>query len=334
VTQPLVVVVSRRPLGPDDPVADELASIGARVVASNFDSPDFAEIARDADGFVFSGGFPAAELAKAPNCKIVARDGVGFDSVDIDAATKQGVWVTIIPDALVEDVADTAMMLLLAANRRLAYLDDSTRRGDWRSASADLFAHPPRKMNAATLGLVGFGRIGRAVAQRARGFGTKVIVADPVTTADQAASAGAELVPLDALLEHADLISIHVPLLESTRHLIGARELARVKPTAVLVNTSRGPVVDEAALIAALQEGRLRAAGLDVFEKEPVDPENPLLRMRNVVVTPHIASISDVSNVERRREAAREVRRVLSGQEPRREAVANREMFAKVGERR
>jgi phosphoglycerate dehydrogenase-like enzyme len=125
-------------------------------------------------------------------------------------------------------------------------------------------------------------------------------------------------------------VSVHVPLLESTRHLIGAPELAKMKPSAVLVNTSRGPVVDEAALIAALREGRLRAAGLDVFEKEPVDPTNPLLAMKNVVVTPHIASISDVSNVERRREAAREVRRVLSGQEPRREAVANREMFARV----
>jgi phosphoglycerate dehydrogenase-like enzyme len=332
-TQPLVVVLSRRPLGPDDPVAAELAPIGARVVASSFEAPDFAEIAGDADAFVFSGGFPGAELARAPKCQIVARDGVGFDSVDIDAATKQGVWVTIIPDALVEDVADTAMMLLLAANRRLTYLDSSTRQGEWRQASADLFAHPPRKLNAATLGLVGFGRIGRAVAQRARGFGTKVIVADPVATADQAASAGAELVPLDALLERGDFVSIHVPLLESTRHLIGARELARMKPTAVLVNTSRGPVVDEAALIEALRAGRLRAAGLDVFEKEPVEPDNPLLTMPHVVLTPHIASISDVSNVERRREAAREVLRVLSGHEPRREAVANREMFAKTGAR-
>jgi D-3-phosphoglycerate dehydrogenase len=330
VTQPLVVVVSRRPLEPNDPVAQELAPLNARVVASSFDAPDFGEVAQEADAFVFSGGFPGAELAKAPKCKIIARDGVGYDSVDLGAATTQGVWVTIIPDALVEDVADTAMMLLLAANRRLSYLDASTREGRWREAATDLFAHPPRKLNAATLGLVGFGRIGRAVAQRARGFGMTVIVADPVATADQAASAGAELVPLDRLLGRADFVSIHVPLLESTRHLIGAPELAKMRPSAVLVNTSRGPVVDEAALIAALQEGRLRAAGLDVFEKEPVDPANPLLAMKNVVVTPHIASISDVSNVERRREAAAEVRRVLSGQEPRREAVANREMFARV----
>ncbi len=327
-----VVLVGRRPPALDDPAGQEAASAGAQVVSTAYDAPDFGEVAAQADGFVFSGGFSADQLAKASRCKIVARDGIGFDGVDIGAATKQGVWVTIIPDALIDDVADVTLMLLTAANRRLVFLDGSTRRGEWRQAATDLVANPPRKLNGATLGLVGLGRIGRAVAQRARGFGLRIIAADPVATAESAAAARAELTSLDELLEQSDFVSIHTPLLPTTRHLIGEAQLRRMKRTAVLINTSRGPVVDEQALIAALREGTIRAAGLDVFEQEPVDPANALLTMPNVVVTPHIASVSDVSNVERRREAAREVMRVLRGEAPRREAVVNKELFDVLGQ--
>jgi phosphoglycerate dehydrogenase-like enzyme len=329
-SQPIVALIGRRPPSLEDPAALEVAAAGAKVLTVAYDAPDYAEVAAQADAFVFSGGFSAAQLAQAPKCKIVARDGIGYDGVDIAAATAQGVWVTIIPDALIDDVADVTLMLLTAANRRLAFLDGSTRRGEWRQAAMDLLANPPRKLNGATLGLVGLGRIGRAVAQRARGFGMRILAADPFATAESASTAGAELSPLDALLEQSDFVSVHTPLLPTTRHLIGEAQLRRMKRTAVLINTARGPVVDEQALIAALKDGTIRAAGLDVFEQEPVDPANPLLTMPNVVVTPHIASVSDVSNVERRREAAGEVVRVLRGETPRREAVVNKELFERA----
>jgi len=324
-----VVVLSRRPVGKDDPVAQVLAPLDARVVACWMDDPKFDDLARDADAFVFSGGFTAEMLAKAPKCRIIARDGVGFDAVDVAAATSRGVWVTIIPDALVDDVADHALLLLMAANRRLSYLDGSTRAGEWRPAQMNVYGNPPRKLKGSTLGIVGLGRIGRGVAERARGFGMSILAADPVTTTEAARAVGAELVPLDVLLARSDFVSLHVPLGEGTHHLIGERELRLMQPSAILVNTARGAVVDEPALIRALQEGWIRGAGLDVFEKEPVDADNPLLKMSNVVVTPHIASASDVSNVERRREAAGEVLRVLSGGLPRPEAVVNKELFAR-----
>jgi phosphoglycerate dehydrogenase-like enzyme len=329
VAEKLVVVLTRRPLAADDPAAEVLAPAGARVVGCWMDDPEFERLAPEADGFVFSGGFSRAMLEKAPRCRIIARDGLGYDNVDVTAATERGVWVTIIPDALVDDVADHTMMLLLALDRRLLELDRATRAGEWRPAQMALYSNPPRKLRGAVLGLIGLGRIGRAVAERARGFGAKVVAADPVVSAEVAASVGATLLPLDELLATADFVSIHVPLSASTRCLIGERELRLMRPSALFLNTSRGAVCDEGALIRALEAGWIRGAGLDVFEVEPVGLDNPLLKMRNVVLTPHTASVSDVSNRERRAEAAREVLRVLSGGRPREAAVVNRELFGR-----
>ena len=325
--KPFVVVLTRRPLTENDPVARVLAPLNAEVVGVWQDDPEFPGLAAKADAFVFSGGFSAKMFAAAPKCQIVARDGIGFDSVDVAAATARGVWVTIIPDALIDDVADHAMMLLMSANRRLAFLDDATRAGQWRQAAGNYYQNPPRKLKDAVLGLVGLGRIGRGVAERARGFGMKVIAADPVISSELAASVNAELVSLDDLLKRSDFVSLHVPLGDGTHHLIGEPQLKLMKRTAILVNTARGSVVDEAALAKALDEGWIRGAGLDVFEQEPTPVDNPLLKMRNVVATPHVASVSDVSNVERRAEAAGEVLRVLSGEKPRPQAVVNRELF-------
>jgi D-3-phosphoglycerate dehydrogenase / 2-oxoglutarate reductase len=326
----LVVVLTRRPLTIDDPVAEVLAPIGANVVGCWMDDPEFAGYAARADAFVFSGGFTRDMLDRSPRCRIIARDGLGYDNVDVAAATERGIWVTIIPDALVDDVADHALMLLFGANRKLVQLDRACRAGEWRPEQAAFFANPPRKLRGAVLGLVGLGRIGRAVAERARGFGLKVLASDPFVSSDVAESAGAILVPLDDLLRAADFVSIHVPLTPATQKLIGERELRLMKASSLLINTSRGGVCDEAALVRALEAGWIRGAGLDVLEVEPVTPENPLLKMSNVVLTPHIASVSDVSNRERRAEAAREVLRVLGGERPRVSAVVNRELFARV----
>lgn len=325
----LVVVLTRRPLTGDDPVAEVLAPTGAKVVGCWMDDPAFEGYASSADAFVFSGGFSREMLEKAPNCRIIARDGLGYDSVDVAAATGRGVWVTIIPDALVDDVADHTMMLLIGTNRRVVQLDRATRSGEWRPAQMAHYADPPRKLRGATLGIFGLGRIGRAVAERARGFGLKLLAADPVVSREVATSVGATIVSKDELLRESDFVTVHVPLSAATRHLIGERELRLMKPSALLINTSRGGVCDEAALVRALQEGWIRGAGLDVLEVEPVSLDNPLLKMANVVLTPHIASASDVSNRERRSEAAGEVLRVLSGGRPREAAVVNRELFAR-----
>ena len=325
----LVVVLTRRPLTSDDPVAEVLAPTGAEVVGCWMDDPAFELHSSRADAFVFSGGFSREMLEKAPRCRIIARDGLGYDNVDLAAATERGVWVTIIPDALVDDVADHTMMLLLSTNRKVVQLDRAARSGEWRAAQMSYYADPPRKLRGATLGIVGLGRIGRAVAERASGFGLRLLAADPVVPKEVATSVGAVLVPLDELLRASDFVSVHVPLSAATRCLIGERELRLMRPSALLVNTSRGAVCDEAALIRALQEGWIRGAGLDVLEVEPVSPDNPLLKMASVILTPHIASASDVSNRERRSEAAGEVLRVLSGGRPREEAVVNRELLSR-----
>jgi phosphoglycerate dehydrogenase-like enzyme len=323
-------VLTRRPLAADDPVTGVLAPAGVTVVGCQMEDPALAEYASRADAFVFSGGFSKELLEQAPRCRIIARDGLGYDNVDIAAATERGVWVTIIPDALVDDVADHAMMLLIAADRKLVALDRATRTGQWRPTQMAFYADPPRKLRGATLGIVGLGRIGRAVAERARGFGLQMLAADPVVSRDVADSIGVQLVPLDDLLRGSDFVSIHVPLSPATRGLVGERELRLMKASSLLINTSRGPVCDEAAVIRALREGWIRGAGLDVFEVEPVSPDNPLLTMDNVVLTPHIASASDVSNRDRRTEAAGEVLRVLAGGRPRESAVVNRELFARM----
>ena len=325
----LVVVLTRRPLSTDDPVAEVLAPTGAKVVGCFVDDPAFDDYAPNADGFVFSGGFTREMLDKSPKCRIIARDGLGFDAVDVAAATERGVWVTIIPDALVDDVADHTMMLLLGSDRKVVQLDRATRSGEWRPAQMAYYSDPPRKLRGATLGIVGLGRIGRAVAERASGFGLRLLAADPVVSRNVAESVGVNLVSKEELLRESDFVTIHVPLAPATRHLIGERELRLMKPSALLVNTSRGGVCDEVALIRALQEGWIRGAGLDVLETEPVRPDSPLLKMPNVVLTPHVASTSDVSNRERKAEAAGEVLRVLSGGRPREAAVVNRELLSR-----
>ena len=173
------------------------------------------------------------------------------------------------------------------------------------------------RVTGETLGIVGFGNIGKAVAQRAAGFGLKIIANDPYLTPDVFARYNVRQVSLAQVLQDSDFISLHTPLTDETRHLIGAPELALMKPHAILINTSRGPVIDEAALIAALQNGQILGAGLDVTEQEPADPDNPLLSMPNVIVTPHIASLSEWANGERRRRTAYEVAAVLTGHRPR-----------------
>lgn len=227
--------------------------------------------------------------AAAGSLRVISNHAVGFDNVDIPAATLRGIPVGNTPGILTEATADFAFLLMLAAARRLGEAERYARAGKWQTWGPSLLLGAD--FQGATLGLVGFGRIGRAMAKRAAGFELRVIYYDPLAESIQ--DAGATRVDsLDELLEQADFVSLHTPLTAQTHHMLDARALGRMKPTAVLVNTSRGPVVDHEALYQALKQRRIFAAALDVTEPEPLPADHPLFELENIIIAPHIASAS------------------------------------------
>ena len=248
-------------------------------------------------------------------CKVISAAGIGVDKVDVDAATDAGIPVTNVPDVFTEEVADQAFMLLLAVNRKLLYCHEMVSGGRWAEAYAGLGSMP--KIHGSTLGLVAFGNIARAVARRGQGFGMRVLAYDPFVAAEAMTPLSVEPRSLDELLREADFVSVHAPHSKGTHHLIGEEQFKLMKPSSVIVNTGRGKVVDEPALIRALQQGRIAGAGLDVLEEEPPEANNPLLNMSNVIVTPHMASYSDEANVARRRRVGQEIAAALTGKRPR-----------------
>jgi glyoxylate reductase len=256
-----------------------------------------------------------AELmdAAGEDLRVVANMAVGYDNVDVDAATERGVVVTNTPEVLNETTADTAFMLLLAAARRLGEAERLLRSGGWDAWGPMQLTGPD--VWGKKLGVVGFGRIGRAVARRARGFEMEVLYNDQYRSESAEKETGAQYLEFDELLQTADFISVHTPLTPETTHLIGPEELDLMRPTAILVNSSRGPVVDEAALADALEEGSIFAAGLDVYEEEPeVHPK--LLELENVVLAPHIGSASIETRDRMASLAAENLVAVLRGEEP------------------
>jgi phosphoglycerate dehydrogenase-like enzyme len=269
---------------------------------------EVAELVADADAAIVSTDpFDETVFARCGCLRVVARVGVGVDSIDLEAASRAGVAVTTTPGANDSTAADHTLALMLAALRRIPEHDRAVRGGEWRRTGPDM----PWDLAGATVGLIGYGRIGKLVARRLEGFDTQILVCDPVAAITGLARPAA----LSALLRKADVISVHTPLLPSTRGLIGADEFAQMKQSAVFVNTSRGGVVDERAMIQALKVGALRAAALDVFEHEPPSPED-LLELPNVVLTPHIAGISDRSVRVMLLEATSSVLAVLAGEPP------------------
>ena len=252
--------------------------------------------------------FDAALFDRCPHLRVIARTGVGIDTIDLDAASAAGVVVTTTPGANEETVADHTLALMLALVRRLVEHDASIRAGRWDRAGA----LTPGDLCGATVGLVGSGVIGSAVARRVRAFGSRVLIADPAL---DSAGEGVEIVDLESLLRRSDVVSIHVPLLHSTRGLIGAEQLAALKPGAILVNASRGGIIDELALVRALRDGRLAGAGLDVFEHEP-PVGNELLDLPNVVLSPHIGGLSNRAIAELTRRAVESVLEVHAGRMP------------------
>jgi glyoxylate reductase len=254
-----------------------------------------------------------ALLSRLPRLRAVCNVAVGYDNIDVPAATRRGVWVTNTPDVLTGATADLAWALLLAAARRVAEGDRFVRAGRWKRWDWTMLRGVD--VHGKTLGIVGAGRIGQAVGRRAVGFSMQVLYASRERKPGFERETGARRVPLDRLLRESDFVSIHLALTSETRGLIGARELGLMKPTAILVNTARGPIVDEAALVRALRSGGIRAAGLDVFEREPaVHPG--LLRLENVVLCPHIGSATDETRRAMYETALRNLAAILAGRRP------------------
>lgn len=253
-------------------------------------------------------------MAAGEGLRVISNCAVGYDNIDLAAATARSIMVCNTPGVLTQTTADLAWALLMAAARRIVSADAYLRAGKWKSWSPQLMLG--QDIGGATLGIVGLGRIGQAVARRAKGFDMRLLYTDVSPKPEAEAEVEAEFVDLPTLLKAADFVSIHTPLTEETHHLIGAEELALMKPSAVLVNTARGPVVDGAALAEALREGRIFAAGLDVFEREPIDLDDPLLELDNVVLLPHIGSGSVATRTRMANMAAANLIAGIKGQRP------------------
>ncbi|MCW3979217.1 MAG: glyoxylate reductase [Candidatus Bathyarchaeota archaeon] len=247
--------------------------------------------------------------------RVISNCAVGFNNIDVDAATERGIYVTNTPGILTDTTADCAFALLMAAARRIPEADRHVRAKKW------IHAWGPRMfigtdIHGKTLGILGLGRIGSAIAKRAKGFNMEIIYYDVSRREDLERELGISYKPLYSVIAESDFLSLHVPLSETTHHMIGEEQLAIMKRTAFLINTSRGPVVDERALYGALRDGVIAGAGLDVFEEEPVDHGSPLLRLDNVVITPHIASASVETRTRMAVTAAANLVSVLQGREP------------------
>jgi len=254
-------------------------------------------------------------MDQAENLKVVSNYAVGYNNIKVDEATKRGIRITNTPGVLTDTTADCTFTLMMAIARRIVEADKYIRKGKWVHAwGPKMFVGGD--IHGKTLGIVGMGRIGSAMVPRARGFNMDVVYHDCVRNPDKEEELNIECKTLEELLKSSDFVSLHVPLTHETRHMIGEKQLRMMKPTAYLVNTSRGPVINEKALYKALKEGWIAGAALDVHEKEPTDPDSPLLELDNIIVTPHIASASVETRTKMAVIAAANCVAVLKGEEP------------------
>jgi D-3-phosphoglycerate dehydrogenase / 2-oxoglutarate reductase len=296
---------------------EALAPIDAEIVeiAAKTDE-DFAKEGRDADALYAKGRRVTKTIIDGlTRCKVIALGSVGVDSVDVAAATARGIPVTNVPDTFIEEVADHAMMLILATYRRVTTMDRLVRENRW-AEGRPLLSQFPRLMGQ-TLGLIAFGHVARAVAVRARAFGVHILAYDPFVEELVVSQYGVEPVNLTELLQRSDIVSMHAPATPEAHRMLKEHHFRLMKPEAIYVSTGRGPTTDEPALIKALKEGWIAAAGLDVLDQEPPDPNNPLLKMENVILTPHVASASARFDPVRKRRVGQEIALVLNGRWPR-----------------
>ncbi len=299
-------------VGPETAILSD-AGLTARLEAC-VTAADVIAAARDADALINQYAPIDEEVVAAlTRCRVIVRYGVGVDNVDVDAATRHGIWVVNVPDYGVEEVADHALALFLALARGIGPLDRAVRAGEWEYRRAPSL----HRVSAMTVGVVGCGRIGRITAEKLRCLGATVLATDVAGVPADLQERGVEAVSLEDLLRRADGVTLHVPLGNGTNHLIAAEQLALMKPTAFLINTARGGLVDTDALVAALEGGHLAGAALDVLEEEPPGAASPLSARDDGLVTPHSAWFSEESYQALKTEVAREVVRVLNGERPR-----------------
>ncbi len=326
----LVVHADARPGAALAEEGAELAGLDVELrPTTSHDEDELIGNVRDADVVLVS-AVPITRrvMEHMPRCRAVVRYGVGVDNVDLEAATDHGIVVAHVLDFCTEEVANHSLLLLLACAKRLVPLDRDMREGRW-------LGNPPVDLPTIfgqTLGIVGLGNIGRSLAHKGQALGLEVVACDPYVEAASAAECGVRLLPLEGLLRQSDYVSLNCPATAETCDLIGARELALMKPTAFLVNTARGALVNEEALVEALRSGRIAGAGLDVFAEEPLPVDSPLLQFDNVVLTPHTAGFSENSIRLVRAGVGRAAADVLSGRWPR--YVANPAVRPRVELRR
>ncbi|MBC7237011.1 MAG: C-terminal binding protein [Chloroflexi bacterium] len=322
-----VKIVVHTAFGPEAPLPSESAALEGQpdikfVKAGKRRTPaEVLDAVRDADvALCGSEPYTAEVFAGAPKLKAVLRYGVGVDTIDLDAATQYGVVVGYYPDFCIPEVANHALMLMLACSRKLLQMDRTLREEGWNATRA--LRSPMGCIHGETLGLLAFGNIARAMGQRGKMLDMHVIAYDPFVPAEVFEHEGVESVSLEELARRSDYVSCHIPLNKQTRGMIDKTFFSQMKPTAYFINTSRGAVVNEADLIAALQNGQIAGAGLDVFEKEPLEPDNPLLAMKNVVLTPHMGSCADETYRLRDIRIGQDAARICRGGLP--EHVANK----------
>lgn len=308
------------------PEIDVLSELDVEIVKAQCKTEEeVIEACRDADGMINQyAPITRKVIENLTQCKVIARYGVGVNTIDVDAATEHGIVVGNVTDYSIDEVSDHAFALLLALARKVVKLNAEVKAGVWDFN----IGKPAFRLRGRTLGLIGLGRIPQALAKKAQAFGIKVVAYDPFMPAEAAKELEVELLSLNEVCEVSDFVSVHAPLMETTKGMISDEQFLKMKKEAFIINTARGPVIDESALIRALEAGQIAGAGLDVAEVEPMLRDNPLLEMENVIITPHIAWYSEESELELKRKTARNVVDVLSGFYP--DYLFNRDVKEKI----
>ena len=307
-----IIAITDSPFPSLEPAKQKLARLDPEYrVAKSSSANDILAVARDADAILVTyAKLPGELLRQLTRCKAIGRFGLGVDNIDLAAAKALGIAVNYVPDYCLREVSDHAMALLLALARKVTLANKLVQSGRWEVPPLV----PPRRLEGQVLGLIGFGNIPRMLAPKAKAFGLKVLAHDPYVAKETLNAAGVEGVSFDNLLARADFISVHAPLLPATRGLMNAAAFAKMKNGACLINTARGPLVDEAALVTALDSGHLGGAALDVVTTEPLPKDSVLLGRDNVILTPHTAFYSVEALEELQSKCANDVARVLSGE--------------------
>ncbi len=321
-------------LAPELEILAEFPDLRMDLRVEHFETiDDLVRLGNEADALFLStrDAVPREALERIERARVIARYGVGLDNVDLDAAADQGIVITHFPQYCMAEVADHAVSLVLALNRRLIQLDSDIRDGAWGrhgSLTSEILRGPVKALRESRLGLVGLGRIGEKIASRLAPFGVEIVVNDPYIDASRIHSVGAQSMEFDDLISTADIIVLITPLTPDTRGLLGREQFDRMRSDVIIVNTSRGPVIDQSALVDFLRTHPMAQAGLDVFEEEPLDADSPLCQLPNVVLTPHSAYYSERSVQILRDETFRSAIDVLRGIQP--PTIANPRVLEKV----